>query len=250
MANVTFTPNPQPEPACYPSDVNGLLTLLTTGGGISGTIPDTAGGGIFVGSSPPSSALTNKVWYKTDAGGRPLGVYMFYNGNWRKVYTGAAYGEIRAFWFYSGQIDGTGRGNVGGDMDGWALCNGQNGAPNLEGSMLVCGAQGEAVGGAAGQWFTDAEGTWKNNGGAKGPHIIAAAHLPHLLAPVYGHFSGMFNSAGNGFSWTSGHTNDPGNLIDYDDVLADGQTTANPPHTPLPFQPYYAIGYFMFVGYA
>src|SRR5258705_10100143 len=127
MANVTFSPNHQPAPACYPTDVNGFLDMLTTGGGLSGTIPDTAGGGVFVGSSPPSSALTNKVWYKTDAAGRPLGVYMFYNGNWRKVYTGAVIGEVRLYvGGYNGVFDGTGRGILGGDLDGWVIMNGQN----------------------------------------------------------------------------------------------------------------------------
>jgi hypothetical protein len=106
--------------------------MLTTGGGISGTIPDTAGGGVYVGSSPPSSALTNKVWFKTDAAGRPLGVFMFYNGNWRKVYTGVVIGEIRFYVGASSVFDGTGRGIIGGDADGWALCNGNNGTPNYQ----------------------------------------------------------------------------------------------------------------------
>jgi hypothetical protein len=131
MAEVTFTPNLQPAPACYPSDVNAMLTLITTGGGISGTIPDQAGGGIFVGATPPGSSLTNKVWFKTDAAGRPLAIYEFYNGNWRKVYTGAIVGEIRMYFGSSAAFDGTGRGIVGGDLDGWCLCNGNNGTPNL-----------------------------------------------------------------------------------------------------------------------
>src|SRR5258707_2665742 len=127
MANVSFTPNHQPAPACYPSDVNGLLDMLTTGGGMSGTIPDTAGGGVFVGSSAPSSALTNKVWFKTDGAGRPLGVYMFYNGNWRKVYTGVVYGEIRLYvGGYNGGFYGTGRGIIYCDADWCARCNGCN----------------------------------------------------------------------------------------------------------------------------
>jgi hypothetical protein len=247
MALVTFTPNHQPAPACYPSDTNGLLDLLTTGGGLSGTIPDTAGGGIFVGSTPPSSSLTNKVWFKTDAAGRPLGVFMFYNGNWRKVYTGAALGEIRMFWYYSGLIDGTGRGNVGGDMDGWTLCNGQNGAPNLEAYTAVCGQQGETVGGAGGVWYTDADGTgaWKNTGGQKGNVKLTAANLPpivaqtHIVALQGGTTGALYGLA----------TNDAASPP-YDIPIKDENTGQGPSNQPLPYQNlYFAVGFFMFVGY-
>src|SRR6266404_3169251 len=155
MANVTFNPNHQPAPACYPSDVNGMLDMLTTGGGLSGTIPDTAGGGVYVGSSPPSSALTNKVWFKTDSGGRPLGIYMFYNGNWRKVYTGVALGTIIMCWWYLGFFDGTGSENIS-------------------------GAAGNTL-------YTDIDGlAWRNQGGSKGPEYITRTKLPKLSTFAYG----------------------------------------------------------------
>jgi len=244
MAQVTFTPNPQPAPACYPSDVNGLLDMITTGGGISGTVPDTAGGGVFVGPNPPSSSLTNKVWYKTDAAGRPLGVYMFYNGNWRKVYTGAAYGEIRMFWYYSGMIDGTGRGVLGGDMDGWALCNGQNGTPNLEGYFPVCGQQGETVGQASGQWFTDADGVaWRNSGGQRNRVQITMANLPPMVAHT--HIQGIQQGTGAGISVANNNSANP----DYQLPITDASGNSGGNQT-LPFQNLYiAIGFFMFVAY-
>jgi hypothetical protein len=155
--------------------------MLTTGGGLSGTIPDTAGGGVFVGSSPPSSALTNKVWYKTDAAGRPLGVYMFYNGNWRKVYTGAVIGEVRLYvGGYNGVFDGTGRGILGGDLDGWVIMNGQNGTVNMEGFLPSGGAWNGS------QWVSSIDGSLKNTGGARGPLMIHSRQLPKMSTATYG----------------------------------------------------------------
>jgi hypothetical protein len=248
MASVTFTPNHQPSPACYPSDVNGMLDLLTTGGGLSGSIPDSAGGGVFVGSAPPSSSLTNKVWYKTDAAGRPLGVFMFYNGNWRKVYTGAAIGEIRMIWYSSGLFDGSGRGIIGGDMDGWAICNGQNGTPNLQGYFPAAGVQGQYVGQQTDVWFTDADGVaWRNTGGQKSRVVVTNANLPALV-------TSLPHSGGH---WAAG--SDGGNLQiadpnqyppTYSNWPVTGPDNVQGASQPLPFQHLYvALGFLMFVGY-
>jgi hypothetical protein len=245
MAVVTLTSNPQPAPACYPADANAMLRLCAEGGGLSGTIPDTAGGGVFVGSTPPSSSLTNKVWYKIDAAGRPQGVYMFYNGNWRKVYTGVASGTITMAWYYTGFFDSTGRGIIGGDYDGWAMCNGQNTTPNLEGYFPVGGQPGESVGQTAGVWFTDAEGgAWKNTGGQKARVTIGMSNLPPMVA--HSHIQGY--TVGTGGQGVALSTSD-GTAPDYQLPVTD----ANGNHgtsSPLPFQHLYmAIGFLMFVGY-
>jgi hypothetical protein len=244
MANVTFTPNHQPAPACYPSDVNGLLDMLTTGGGMSGTIPDTAGGGVFVGSSPPGSALTNKVWYKTDAAGRPLGVFMFYNGNWRKVYTGVAVGTIIMCYWYEGFFDGTGRGILGGDYDGWAICNGNNGTINLQGFFPVGGATGESLGLGSG-WFTDADGiAWRTLGGQKTRITLTMANLPNMVA--HSHIGSYVTGAGTVGVGLS--TNDAAQA-DYQLPVRDGNNQPGLSQA-LPFQhQYWALGFLMFIGY-
>jgi hypothetical protein len=239
MADVTFTANHQPAPACYPSDVNGMLDMLTTGGGLSGTIPDTAGGGVFVGSSPPPSALTNKVWFKTDAAGRPLGVFMFYNGNWRKVYTGVVYGEIRMYiGNFNGVFDGTGRGIIGADADGWVVCNGQNGTFNMEG-FFPCGAQWN---GSA--WVTSVDGTSRTTGGTRGPHMIDRTKLPLLHTIAYGSLvaaegAGAYAAANLGQTpvgtWP---------LLDAAGNPIDGVN-----QQPMPFPQFFAMALIMFVGY-
>jgi hypothetical protein len=243
MAAVTFIANHQPAPACYPSDVNGMLDLLATGA-LSGSIPDTAGGGVFVGSTPPSSSLTNKVWYKTDAAGRPLGVFMFYNGNWRRVYSGVALGEIRIFAGpFSLYFDGTGRGLVGGDVDGWALCNGQNGTLNIEGDCPVPGLPGQFVGQSTDGWFSNCEGTgWHAAGGQRGL-TISMNYLPPMVA--HSHIRGYQEGTGAGFAAS---TND-GTAPDYQLPVRDASGNAGLGQQ-LPSQHLYvALGFIQFVGY-
>jgi hypothetical protein len=216
-----------------------MLRLCAEGGGLSGTIPDAAGGGIYVGSAAPSSSLTNKVWYKTDTAGRPLGVYMFYNGNWRKVYTGVGYGEVRMYTGSQAVFDPSGRALIGGDFDGWAVCNGNNGTPNLTSYHPMAGHMGQSVGKPDG-WWSQAEnpGTWVQAGGANGPRKIAASNLPSLVTTIYGTAMGAPGGSG---AWS---LNGPSPVsFWYED------TTRNSPNNPLPFEPYYVMGFIMFIGY-
>lgn len=239
MANVTLTSNPQPAPACYPSDVNAMLRLCAEGGGISGTIPDNSGGGIYVGSVAPASSLTNKVWYKTDNAGRPLGVFMFYNGNWRKVYTGVGYGEVRMYNGSQTVFDGSGRGLVGGDFDGWAVCNGNNGTPNLIGYLPTAGAMGQSVGKPDG-WWSPGENppNYVQSGGQFGPRKILASNLPQLYTVIFG--TPTAATPGTGAYHLNGSTSV---------TFWWEATTQNSPNTPLPYQPYYVMGFIMFIGY-
>jgi hypothetical protein len=244
MASVSFTPNHQTPPACYPSDVNGMLDLLTTGGGLSGTIPDTAGGGVFVGSTPPSSSLTNKVWFRTDGAGRPQGIYMFYNGNWRKVYTGVALGEIRMFSGpFSVYFDAGGRGLVGGDLDGWALCDGNNGTPNLEGFFPVGGQRGQAVGQATDQWFSNCEGNgWRSSGGNRGL-TINMNYLPAMVAHTQS--VGFQQGTGAGFAVATTDVTQAAYHLQVTDLAGNPGAGQQLPSQHL----YIALGFIMFVGY-
>jgi hypothetical protein len=246
MANVTFTFNPVPAPACYPPDFNGLAQELTTGGVLVGTIPDTAGGGVFVGSSPPSSALANKVWFVTDSAGRPLGVKMFYNGNWRRVYTGAL-GDIKLYIGpFNGVFDGTGRGIVGGsgayDEDGWAVCNGNNGTQNLEG-YFPCGASWS---GSA--WVANPEGTGAiGSGGSRGRLTIQPNNLPgmHVSQPLYGAVG-----AGCGFNLTSGGDGAGPCGTSTSSIMSNATGTAVGGQSPISMLPLFiAMAYLQFVGY-
>lgn len=246
MANVTFTANNQPAPACYPPDVNGMLNLIANGG-ISGTIPDNAGGGIYVGSVPPSSSLTNKLWARIDGAGRPLGMYMFYNGNWRKVYNGS-YGDIKLYVGpFNGVFDGTGRGVIGGtppyDQDGWQICNGNNGTVDMAGNGYFPASA--AWNGT--QWVSDIDGTgYKNVGGTK-TIKIALLNLPQVITPhTYfdlgnpGPGTLPFSMAGQGAP-TGGQSGGVSQLL----------ATGTGPQSPINIVPtFIAMAYLMFIGYA
>lgn len=233
MASVTFTFNPTPAPACYPADMNGLAQQLTTGGMLSGTIPDNAGGGVFVGQAQPSSANTTKVWFRVDAAGRPIGVYQFYNGNWRKVYTNVGLGEIRMWSGTNAVFDSSGRGVVGGDMDGWALCNGQNGTPDLSNRFIVGSSQ------FAGGWQSNPDGQGAGFSGGTG--VIKCINLPDLFAQATlakvasGTVVEVASPSGPDGPWD----------ISVQDIINGCHPAGQVPLVP----PWYAFAFIEFVGY-
>jgi hypothetical protein len=238
MAAVTFVANLQPAPACYPPDVNALLTLIANQG-LSGTVPDNSGGGIYVGSVAPSSSLTQKVWFKIDAAGRPLGIYMFYNGNWRKVYMGA-YGDVKMFaGSPSGRFDGTGRGVVGGDQDGWALCNGNNGTPNLANRFIVGSTGFDGAG-----WPTSVDGVARYSGGI-GTFVIQPSNLPQMIVQAFAYQHGPTGPAGQGN--LVGAPSDIA-VANWPVISGGAPVGGSVPMNNCP--PYYSMAFCMFIGYA
>jgi hypothetical protein len=85
----------------------------------------------------PGSDDQDKVWFELDSQGRPLAIKVHWNGTWRRVYNGMM-NEVRG---YSGNpgtdFDSTGWGRVGGEYDGWHLCNGNDGAPDYSDHFLI-----------------------------------------------------------------------------------------------------------------
>lgn len=238
---VTFHANLQPSPACYPSDINGMLTLIANGG-ISGTIPANAGGGIFVGSTAPSSSLTNKVWFKIDAAGRPLGIYMFYNGNWRKVYAGVGYGEIKMYHGSGANFDGTGLGIIGGDTDGWAICNGNYGTPNMTDMRFPAGGSWN---GSA--WTAPSVGGGRSARGGANGHQVQASDLPQLHVDAW-----AWPLTAQGGSGTNIQSISLANIGPPTHVFATWPVneTEGSPNNPLPLPQYNVFAFIMFVGYA
>lgn len=129
-----------PDPNASPLNLIQLVQLLNSlvNSQITGSyVP------YVMGSTTPGVDDQDKAWIELDAAGRPKSIKMFYNGNWRRVYNGML-GEIRGFsgapgYNTSGFFDVHGLGNVGGDYDGWHICNGQGGTPDLS-NKFVCGA--------------------------------------------------------------------------------------------------------------
>lgn len=97
---------------------------------------------------------------------------MFYSGMWRKVYAGIGIGEIRMWSGSNSVFDGNGLGIVGGDMDGWHLCNGVGGIVDLTNRFVV----GSTV--YPGQWQSNPDG--QGNRSVGGEAVIQCQNLPDL----------------------------------------------------------------------
>lgn len=206
---------------------------------LAGTIPDTAGGGIFVGGAPPSSSLTYKVWFRIDGAGRPLGAYMFYNGNWRKVYT-AGIGEVRMYFGNGNNFDATGLGVVGGDMDGWAICNGSNGTPNMTDDRFPMGVNWN------GSAWVASDGS---QSGGQNSHHIGVGDIPALQVSL-GTAAGRWQSGGGGGWLTMPPYGSPTSSYTVGVTDAQGNPTSGlVANNALPLPQYQVFGFVMFVGY-
>jgi hypothetical protein len=208
----------------------------------------------------------DKAWIELDSTGKPLAIRIFYppiSGSWRRIYNGMA-GEIRMF---SGNPrtttdwDTDGRGAVGGTYDGWQICNGNNGSPDLTDKFIVAAHMNETSGYDSGshQWRTKIDGThFVQTGGAK-DHLIVAADLPPLdsqngLAQLFLH--------GNEAKAGVDHTPQAKPIIDvtyanlqtHDQLLttygSDPNGSPPVPQTPIPtLPPFYALAFITFIGY-
>jgi len=154
-----------PDPSWHPqtfTDACAFLDQLITAALNGPYIP------YIISSSTPAVENQDKVWFKLDSSGRPLGYYFYYSGNWRRAYTGLPT-EIRIF---SGDptlyFDTTGRGIVGGDWDGWAFMDGRNGTTDISDHFIIVGHLNESGGVPKfdSGWQTNVTGTVLNHGGS------------------------------------------------------------------------------------
>lgn len=84
---------------------------------------------VTFGQSTPATDNSDKPWVKTDPNGRPLGLYVFYNGGWVKAY-GHDVGDVIIF---SGLADN----HASVDTLPWRFCDGSDGTPDLRPQMVV-----------------------------------------------------------------------------------------------------------------
>lgn len=112
----------------------------------------------------------DKTWLELDSQGRPIAIKIYWHGHWRRVYNGML-GEIRG---YQGNpatdFDTRGLGKVGLTYDGWHLCNGLDGAPDLSDKFVIGAHLNNADGHDgydSGQWKTWLTGAGLHTGGAK-----------------------------------------------------------------------------------
>lgn len=155
--------NPSPEdcPTTFQENID-LLNELVSGSVVASITP------YIRQAATPSVDQQNLIWHKIDVDGRPIGTFHFYNGAWRREYSGRQ-DEIRYFMGDpSIHFESNGRGIVGGEWDGFALCNGNNGTPNLTDKFIV-GAKMDDLGvgyPTNGPWKTNVSGESEQTGGA------------------------------------------------------------------------------------
>jgi hypothetical protein len=127
-----------PDPNATPLNLVQLIQLL------NGLVITTIEGSYqpyVLQNGTPNADDQDKVWIEKDSQGRPVSIKVYWSGSWRRIYNGML-GEIRAFhgapgYSPEGHFNATGLGNVGGEYDGWALCNGKNGTPDFSDKFLV-----------------------------------------------------------------------------------------------------------------
>lgn len=232
-----------PDPSAAPTTLTQLIVILRTlvTAVVTGTYTP-----YVISSATPSVADQDKVWHKLDGAGRPLGTFIYYSGRWRRQPSG----RVSQITMYSGDpsVDfaGTaGLGTIEGEWDGWALCNGSNGTPNLSDKFIVAAKLDDlAVGHPGGDWKTSVDGTSQISGGAINIVLDASnTYRPPRDAVTVGRQTADGNAAS-----VSGPLYGVGSSGSLDLLTEDiGQPTPDPIPT-LP--PYFALAFVQYVGYA
>lgn len=195
------------------------------------------------GAATPNVSDEDKVWHKTDGAGRPLGTYVYYAGAWRRQYIGTP----NMILMYRGG-PGTdfagagGLGTVGGDWDGWALCNGNNGTVDLSDKFIVASHMTDmAIGYSGGQHSTIVSGGTTQTGGANSITLDADnTYRPARAAIEVGKWKADGNAADAGSSLYGSGSNVT--------LLAADAGKETPDAIPT-LPNYFALAFVQFVGY-
>lgn len=232
-----------PDPNVCPENVTELIALLDTL--VSGQVLEDFRPYI-VGAATPGTEQQNLVWHRLDVNGKPVGTFLYTAGRWRRQYSGLP----NQLLFYSGDpsfdFDDDGRGKLEGDdgatgvWDGWHLCNGNGGTPDLRDKFIVGGKEYDT---GLGRWKTAVSGSDTTEGGAKDITLNEANTYatPHAGVTIYRRTA-------------DGETaSDTGGLYGFPD---QGATVLVPPFAgntdpdEIPtLPPYYALAIVQFVGY-
>ena len=240
--------------------LNPLITSQIQGNYIPYVISNTA----------PGPDDQDKAWIELDSGRRPISIRTFYNGNWRRIYNGMI-GEVR---MYSGapgnpNFDSDGRGMVGGEYDGWQICNGKNNSPDLSDRFVVAAHMNEPSGwDGTSKWLfkitppSPAAPTFTQTGGAT-EHVLVGQELPpinpdggtqtppeptnQLTINSFAAKPGASHSPALPIVDVAYSLQDPFTyaIATYGADLSGGKTQTPVPTVP----PYYALAFIIFQGY-
>ncbi|MEA2553692.1 MAG: hypothetical protein QOJ65_1868, partial [Fimbriimonadaceae bacterium] len=190
------------------------------------------------GTDTPGSEDEDKVWHRLDSNGKPIGTFLYYNGAWRREYSG----RPNQVCYYQGDpqydFDTDGRGISEGDWDGWHLCNGLDGTMDMSDRFIVGSKIYEAAGLG---WRTDVSGAPTHLGGAKDIQLDETnTYQPARAAVTVAKWKADGNTpdVGSGLYGAGASV-----------TLVPGEAgVLTPPAIPT-LPPYFALALVVFVGY-
>lgn len=238
------------DPNADPLNINELIDLLNTllSSQITGSyIP------YVISNTAPGVDDQDKAWIELDATGRPKAIRTFFSGNWRRIYNGML-GEVRGF---SGdptdltKWDANGHGVIGGDYDGWQICNGLNGSPDLSDKFLIGGHMNNSGGhsGYSSGWQTFVDGVADLKTGGNASVTLDAAHTyfpgtPDVVARFWSATGNAPNPHVAGL-WGVKSNSTPAD----NDNIVNGVAAHTTPDPINILNPFIAIGWMIFQGY-
>jgi hypothetical protein len=243
-----------PDPNAAPLNLQQLFTLLNLHL-ISNIVGDYTP--YVLQNGEPGADDQDKVWFQLDSQGRPIAIKVHWNGTWRRIYNGMM-NEIRGYNGNPGtDFDSTGWGNVGGEYDGWHLCNGNDGAPDYSDQFMI-GAHMNNEGHSGyvdNEWVSwIGDDTGKHVGGEKDVTLAAANMFKDTAGDI-----GQFEVGRYGITPGGGETldgtkplfgkvaiGDPTKNIAVP-VQATGGNTTPDPISIIP--PFVALAWIIFLGY-
>lgn len=185
------------------------------------------------GSTTPDVDHQDRPWIRIDGAGRPMGLYGFYNGAWKR-YPIDNVDQITMFSGpTSGNFDGTGLGVVGSVWEGYAICNGSNGTIDLRNRFVVAAQEY-----SGGEWKTTVSGPLVSTGGSTGT-VLTLANLPS-----HDHTIG----ARSGIDLNGGGGNTVANSVVNASLTTDRAGQVNP-DAVVTIPPFFALAYVTWQGY-
>lgn len=229
---ILITPQTVPVGTCIPGNAQALVNLVA--GNVTATFQNSQFALWNFGSNTPDPSLQDRPWQRTTADGKPLGVYVFYNGKWVKQ--GPPVGTV-SLYLGTGpsgpSFDSTGKGIPGTDGEGWFVMNGQNGTPFMDGLFPIGGTY------TGGQWqsYLNNTGLPSTTGGSTTTTLLPT-NIPPLAAQVPRGSSQPGSAAG----FQYGASSSDGNTVSA--TVTSGAAT---PFLNAP--PYRALGFIIFLPY-
>jgi len=244
-----------PDPNAAPLNLAQLFTLANAL--VSSEIVGDSFNTYVIQNGTPGVGDQGKVWIELSSDNKPLSIKTFYNGHWRKVYSGNI-GEVKMF---SGdptnKFDAHGKGVIGGEWDGWHICNGKDGVIDLSDKFVIAAHLNDKdnqVGWNASDdvWQTFVDGkAVHDQGGAKDFTLTDKTTFRKAAPPLT---VDSWSADGNAHTPPSGQLlglqpaqsfNDPNN--DRTMIAIDDGNTEPDPIPVLP--PYFALAFVVFIGY-